>query len=141
MSCRLLQYTCSMSISARHNKKGVLALIIWNSMVSTGISIVIELIDRVELISNWILIAPAVIVSIVVLWAFLYARYYPQPAIDRFDALVLIITPQNLLEVYRLVVLQANRSDFQLLVGVAPVIAQTNDQSARPVSISMASWC
>ena len=55
-----------MSISARHSKKGVLALTIWNSIVLTSILIVIKPTDGVEPIPNWILIAPAVIVLIVV---------------------------------------------------------------------------
>ena len=56
-----------MSISARHSKKGVSALTIWNSMVPTGVSTVIEPTDDVEPMPNWTLIIPAVLVLIAVL--------------------------------------------------------------------------
>ena len=44
-------------------------------MLLTGILTVIELIEEVELMLNWILIALAFKVLITVLWVFLYIRY------------------------------------------------------------------
>jgi hypothetical protein len=73
-------------MSARHSKKGVSALTMWNLMV-------MELIEGVEPMPNWTLMAPAFVVSIVILLTFLYVRYYPYPVIDFLEAPVLIIIP------------------------------------------------
>ena len=41
-----------MSISARHSRKDILAFIIWNLILPTGMLTVTELIEEVELILN-----------------------------------------------------------------------------------------
>jgi len=50
----------------------VLAFIIWNLILLTSVLTVTELIEEVEPMLNWTLIAPAFKVSITVLWVFLY---------------------------------------------------------------------
>ena len=78
----------------RHSKKGVLALTIWNLILPIGVSIVIEPIEGVEPMPNWILMVPAfVVLMVTLLLTFLYARYYLYPVVNFLEALVLIIIP------------------------------------------------
>jgi len=55
---RLLKYTYKLSISARQSRKEVLTLIMWNSTVPIGVFTLIELIEDVEPILNYILTMP-----------------------------------------------------------------------------------
>ena len=65
----------------------------WNSMSPIGVLIVIEPIEGVEPMPNWMLMAPAFEVSIVVSQVFLYAKYCPYPAVDFLEAPVSIMIP------------------------------------------------
>jgi len=56
----LLKYTYKLFISARQSRKGVLTLIIWNSTVPISVFTLIELIEDVEPIPNYILTVPLV---------------------------------------------------------------------------------
>jgi len=55
---RLLKYTCKLSISARQSRKGVSTLTIWNSTIPIGVATLIEPIEDVEPILNYILTVP-----------------------------------------------------------------------------------
>jgi len=57
---RLLKYTYKLSISARQSRKGVLTLTTWNSTIPIGVSTLIEPIEDVEPIPNYILTMPLV---------------------------------------------------------------------------------
>jgi len=57
---RLLKYTYKLSISTRQSRKGVLTLITWNSTISIGVAILIELIEDVEPIPNCTLTMPLI---------------------------------------------------------------------------------
>jgi hypothetical protein len=80
-------------MSARYSKKGVSASTIWNLILPIGMLMVMEPIEGIEPMPNWTLMAPAFVVSIVMLLTFLYARYYPYPAVNFLEVPVLIIIP------------------------------------------------
>ena len=71
-------------------------------------------------------IAPVCVTSISVLLfvVFLYTRYYPQPVVDFFKVLVLIITPQNSLGVQHSVVIYVNGSCSWSVTSVTKVLAE-----------------
>jgi len=46
-------------------------------MLLISVLTITELIEEVDLMLNWTLIAPAFKVLVTVLWVFLYVRYYP----------------------------------------------------------------
>ena len=57
---KLLKYTHKLSMSARQSRKGVLTLTIWNSTIPIGVATLIEPIEDVEPIPNYILTVPLV---------------------------------------------------------------------------------
>ena len=57
---KLLKYTYRLSISARHSKKGVSTLTMWNSTVPIGVDTLAEPIDDVDPIPNCTLTIPCV---------------------------------------------------------------------------------
>ena len=111
VSVMLLQYTYSLSMSARQSRKGVSAFTIWKLTRPIEVLTATDLIDAVELILNWMFTAPVYVVLIsVLLFVALYVRYYLQPAVDFLEAPISIIMLQNSLRVQRSIVIYANGS-------------------------------
>ena len=119
VSVMLLQYTCSLSISARQSRKGVSAFIIWKSTRLIGVLTLTNLINAVKLMLNLTFIALVCVVLIsVLLFVALYARYCPQPMVDFLKAPMSIITLQNSLGVQCSVVIYVNGSCLWSVMSV-----------------------
>ena len=111
VSVILLQYTYSLSMSARQSRKEVSAFTMWKLTRLIGVLTLTNLINMVELMLNQTFIALVCVVLIsVLLFVALYVRYCLQPTVDFLEAPVLIITLQNSLGVQRSIVIYANRS-------------------------------
>ena len=59
---KLLKYIYKWSIFARQSKNGVLTLIIWNLIILIGVATLADLINKVNLILNYILTISCVVV-------------------------------------------------------------------------------
>ena len=111
VSITLLQYTCSLSMSARQSRKGVSAFTMWKLTRPIGVLTLTDLINTVKPMPNQTFTALVCVVLISVLsFVALYTRYCLQPVVDFLEAPVLIIILQNSLGVQRFVVIYANRS-------------------------------
>jgi len=94
-------------MSARLNRKGVFILTMWNSIVSTGITMLIKPINEVDLMPNYMLMVPLVLLFSITLVISFRARNWSYLAIERCEAFVSIIMLINLAEIYREIVLYA----------------------------------
>ena len=115
---RLLKQTYNESISVRQSKKGISASTIQNSILLTSVLTMIEPIEEVEPILNWILIVPAFVVFKSISWSqvLLYTRYWPYPVIEFLDTPVSIIILQNSFELYQVIVIYIKGSCSVLLL-------------------------
>ena len=120
VSVVLLQYTCNLSMSARQSRKGVSTFTMWKSTRLIEVLTLTNLINIVKPMPNqtFTALVCVILISILLSMVVLYTRYCPQPAVDFFKAPMLIITPQNSLEVQRSVVIYANGSCLWSIISI-----------------------